>query len=229
MDIKHIKSEWQSQNPGNNLVIKLFRESKLTQIDNTRKKLIIYSLLFMFFNLLCNIYTWLVLIANFSSLSICISGLVTLLLTYIVFYKNVQQLSLLAKIDPSKPVIEMQKAIEKLKISRIHHNRFIFIFSNLFFWMMLSIWFQWDFIELIPFIWQKAAVVPAVHIGFAIIWLPLSLWLLKKYDTKASSSGFWNRMSKNSQLTDFSINNTLNQIVKDLREIEKFEKENTSA
>ena len=148
-----------------------------------------------------------------------------LMLTYILFFKNVIQLGTLSKISNSRPVIEVQKLIVKLKVLRVKHNRFIFIFSNLFFWSLIILIFKWDLELVIPAIWEKAAIVPIIHIVFAVVWFPLAIWILKKYDSATETSKFWKRLKTESFLTDQTVNSSLNNALIYVKEIEAFEKE----
>lgn len=225
MELESLKQDWHNQEFKDELIVRLFKESRRQKADTEFRKMTIYSLLFMVFNLLVNIYAWLVMIPNSSNTSIVISGISVLILTYVVFYMNVQHLSLVSKINILKPVIEVQKVIGRLKLLRVRHNRFIFIFSNLFFWSLMVLVFKIDFELLIPAVWEKAAVVPIIHISFAILWFPLSLWILKKYDSNTENSKFWTRLKTESFLTDESLNYSLNNSLEYLREIEAFEKE----
>ena len=228
MNLEDLKQEWNTQNRGTDLILTLYQESRERKAKSEFKRIATYSALFTLLNLLINIYTWLVLIQNFSSLSIRLAGISMLVLTYTVFFKNVKQLSIVSKINNSKPIIEVQKLIGTLKVSRIRHNRFLFIFSNLFFWLLVILVFKWDLSLLIQAIWEKAAIVPTVHIAFAVLWFPLAIWILKKYDSETESSKFWNALRRDSMLTDQSINTSLNNALRYLEEIEAFEKENQS-
>ncbi|MDN5203400.1 hypothetical protein QQ008_18580 [Fulvivirgaceae bacterium BMA10] len=229
MNLQDLQQQWGNQYSGqgnqNDLVIRLFKESRQSKISHALNKLIFFNILFMLFNLIVIIYSWLVLIENLSNLPIAIPALLMLVLSKIVFYKNVWQLEGLSKINYSEPIIKLQKAIEKLKIRRIKHNRFIFIFCNLYFWLMITLVFQWDLSLLIPAIWVKAPIVVIIHVGMLVIWFPLAFWLLKKYDNVNGDSKFWAKMERESFLTDQSVNFSLNNVLSFLKEIEGFEKE----
>lgn len=226
MNIQDLQKNWNEQGKLDGLVIKLFKESRHNKIDAVIKKNVLNSILFILVNLTINIYTWLVLVSNFENNSTRYIGILMLILTYIVLLKNIQQLSSVSKINYSSPIIKLQKLIGKLKIERLRHNRFIFIFSNLFFWSLIILIFKWDLTLLIPYIWQKAAIVVIIHTSFSIIWIPLSIWILYKYDTAPESSKLWNRLSRESYLSDQSLNSSLNKTLIYLKEIEAFENEN---
>ena len=226
MNIQDLQKDWNEQGKLDGLVIKLFKESRHNKIDAVIKKNVLNSILFILVNLTINIYTWLVLVSNFENNSTRYIGILMLILTYIVLLKNIQQLSSVSKINYTSPIIKLQKLIGKLKIERLRHNRFIFIFSNLFFWSLIILIFKWDLTLLIPYIWQKAAIVVIIHTSFSIIWIPLSIWILHKYDTAPESSKLWNRLSRESYLSDQSLNSSLNNTLIYLKEIEAFENEN---
>jgi hypothetical protein len=223
MNIQDLQQEWNEQGNYGDLVTKLFKESRHSKIDTILKKNILSSILFMLLNLIINIYTWLVLVSNFENISTRYIGILMLILTYISLFKNILQLDFIYKINYSKPIVELQKLIGKLKVERIKHNRFIFIFSNLFVWSLIILIYKWDLTLLIPYIWEEASIVVVIHIGFSVIWFPLSLWILIKYDN-AESSKFWNRLSRESYLSDQSLNSSLNNALTYLKEIEGFEK-----
>lgn len=222
MNIQDLQQEWNEQGNQDDLVTKLFKESRHSKIDALLKKNVVSSILFMLLNLIINIYVWSILISNFENISTRYIGMLMLILTYAVLFKNIRQLDFIYKINNSKPVVELQKLIEKLKVERIRHNRFIFIFSNLFFWSIIILIYKWDLTLLIPYLWEEASIVVIIHIGFSIIWFPLSLWILNKYD-KAESSKFWNRLNRESYLSDQSLNTSLNNALTYLKEIEDFE------
>ncbi len=221
MNIQDLQQEWGQQGNEEDLVAKLFKESRHSKIDTIIKKNIVNSILFMLLNLMINIYAWLVLVPNFENSSTRYAGILILIFTYIVLFKNIRQLDYIYKINNSKPVVELQKLIGKLKVNRIRHNRFIFIFSNLFFWSLIILMYKWDITILIAHIWEKAPITVVIHIGFSILWFPLSLWILNKYDK--TSSVFWSRLDRGSFLTDTSLNYSLNNALAYLKEIEAFE------
>jgi len=222
MNIQDLQQEWNEQGNQDDLVTKLFKESRHSKIDALLKKNVVSSILFMLLNLIINIYVWSILISNFENISTRYIGILILILTYAVLFKNIRQLDFIYKINNSKPVVELQKLIGKLKIERIRHNRFIFIFSNLFFWSIIILTYKWDLTLLIPYLWEEASIVVIIHIGFSIIWFPLSLWILNKYD-KSESSKFWNRLNRESYLSDQSLNTSLNNALTYLKEIKDFE------
>ena len=224
MNLEDLQQNWREQKAEENLVVALFKESRQQKIKSVFRKTVLGTLLFALLNLLINIYAWLVLIPYFSNLSIRFAALCVLILTYTVFYKNIFQLVTLSKIGYDRPVISSQKTIEKLKVRRIRHNRFIFIFSNLFFWSLLIIVFKIDLQLLIPQLWEKAKIVPMIHIGFALLWFPVALWILKQYD-KEKPSKFWKKLRDESLLTDQSLNLSLNRSLKYIEELKYFEKE----
>ncbi len=178
----------------------------------------------MLFNLVIIVYVWLILVENFSNLVLVIQALLLLVLSKIIFYKNVLQLDKIAKINYVEPIIKTQKIIEQLKFERIKHHRFIFIFSNLYFWLMITLLFQWDITLLISAIWAKAPIVVIIHVGMLILWFPIAFWILKKYDSTNKVSKFWKKVKDESFLTDQSVNSSLNNVLSYLQEIKSFEK-----
>lgn len=226
MNIQDLQQNWREQENQDDLVTKLFKESRQRKIDSVIKKNVLNSILFMLLNLVINIYTWSVLVSSFENMSTRYIGILMLVLTYMVLFKNIQQLNSIYKINNSKPIIELQKLIGKLKVERIRHNRFIFIFSNLFFWSLIILIFKWDLAILIPYIWEKASIVVIIHISFSIIWFPLSIRILNKYNTATETSKFWSRLNRESYLSDQSLNFSLNNALTYLKDIEAFENEN---
>ncbi|MBG6128968.1 uncharacterized membrane protein YhaH (DUF805 family) [Aquimarina sp. EL_43] len=229
MNLDNIQEEWgnhyNTSIEGENLVIQLFKESKYKKIDSNVKRMKTQSVLYMIFNLLVIIYTWMVLVMNFKTIGISIPAVLLILLSKVVFYKNVAQLNLMSKIKYAEPIVKLQKIIEHLKLKRLKHNQFIFILSNLYFWLLMIVFFSMNPLVLIPEIWKKAAIVIIIHVGFSILWFPLSFWILSKYGALAQSSTFWTRLGKNSLLTDESANSSLNRISSFLVEIKNFEKQ----
>ena len=226
MNIQDLQQNWREHENQDDLVTKLFKESKYNKVGSLIKKNALNSILFILFNLIINIYTWSVLTSNFQNISTRYIGILMLILTYIVLFKNIQQLNSINKINNSRPIVELQKLIGKLKVQRIRHNKFIFIFSNLFFWSLIILIFKWDLELMIPYIWEKASIVVIIHLSFSIIWFPLSIWILNKYNTASEASKFWSRLNRESYLTDQSLNSSLNNALTYLKDIEAFENEN---
>ena len=221
MNIQDLQQQWNEQGNQDDLVTKLFKESRHLKIDILLKRNILNSILFVLLNLIINIYVWSVLIFNFDNISARYIGILLLILTYVVLFKNIRQLDLIYKINNSKPVVETQKLIGKLKVERVRHNRFIFVFSNLFFWSVIILIYKWDLALLIPYLWEEASIVVIIHVGFSIIWLPLSIWILNRYDEEKYSK-FWSRLNRESYLSDQSLNTSLNDALSYLKEIEDF-------
>ncbi|MDL5513924.1 hypothetical protein QSE00_19050 [Arenibacter sp. M-2] len=221
MNIQDLQQQWNEHGNQDDLVTKLFKESRHLKIDILLKRNILNSILFVLLNLIINIYVWSVLIFNFDNISARYIGILLLILTYVVLFKNIRQLDLIYKINNSKPVVETQKLIGKLKVERVRHNRFIFVFSNLFFWSVIILIYKWDLALLIPYLWEEASIVVIIHVGFSIIWLPLSIWILNKYDEEKYSK-FWSRLNRESYLSDQSLNTSLNDALSYLKEIEDF-------
>ena len=211
MNIQDLQQQWNEHGNQDDLVTKLFKESRHLKIDILLKRNILNSILFVLLNLIINIYVWSVLIFNFDNISARYIGILLLILTYVVLFKNIRQLDLIYKINNSKPVVETQKLIGKLKVERVRHNRFIFVFSNLFFWSVIILIYKWDLALLIPYLWEEASIVVIIHVGFSIIWLPLSIWILNKYDEEKY---------KNAQ--DQYEHTSLNDALSYLKEIEDF-------
>lgn len=102
MNIQDLQQDWNNQGNNNNLVLKLYQESRQGKIDYQLKKVKVNTILFMTLNIFINSYTWLVLVSNFSALFIRISGILMLIITYIVIYKNIMQLISIQNINNSK-------------------------------------------------------------------------------------------------------------------------------
>lgn len=228
MNLQDIKKDWENQytenRNKNNLVLRLFNELYQSKISLTLNKLRFYNIIFMLINLIVIIYTWMVLVENITHLFIAAQSILLLILSKIVFYKNVWQLDGLSKINYSGPITEVQKTIERIKIQRIKHNRFIFIFSILYFWLIIAVLFKLDFALLIEAIWVNTPLVVIIHLGFFISWFPIAIWILRKYDNLDSGSKFWKKMEGESFLTDNSVNSSLNNTLSYLKEIEDFQK-----
>lgn len=229
MKLQDLQQQWGNQNKGddnlNSILQKLFVESRQSKINGQLKKLYLFSILYMIFNLIIIIYTWSVLADNFKNLALVIPLILLLILSKIAFYMNVWQLDSLSKINFSNPITTLQKHISRLKVQRVRHNRFIFLFCNLYSWLILTLLFKWNIMLVISSVWEEAPLVVVIHLGMIILWFPLAIWLLNKYDSSAATSNFWSRMQKDSFLTDQSVNSSLNSVTSFLGEIEEFEKE----
>lgn len=230
MDLQDLQNNWDNQfdtkEGKENLVMKLFKESRQNKVQSKLKRMVVYSILFMVFNLLVIIYSWIFIANNFPNLGVLVPGGALLIFSFIAFYMNVFQLNDISKIKFDAPIIDLQKTIEKLKIKRIRFMRFIFIFHNLYFWLMVVLVFSFDMFGFISTVWENAASLVILQVAFAILWFPIAFWLIKKYSQPKQKSKFWSKMSKDSFLTDQSVNLSLNRALGFLNEIEAFEKSN---
>jgi hypothetical protein len=228
MELQELQNNWESQfNENENqkkLVVDLYKESKQNKVKSKLRKLVVYNILFMIYNLIVVILTWSFIANYFPNPGVLLPGATLLILSFIAFYMNVFQLNDISKIKLDNPVVELQKTIEKLKIKRIKHNRFIFIFSYIYFWLMVVLIFNFNLFTLISTVWQNAALVVVFHVTFSILWFPIAFWLLKKYDMPDEKSKFWSKLKKDSFLTDQSVNFSLNDAQIFLQDIEVFEK-----
>lgn len=229
MELHDLQNNWDKQDNTqeikNNIVIKLFKESRQNKVKSNLKKLVGYSILFMIFNLLVLVFAGKFAFSNYTNLGVVIPGVLLMILSAVVFLKNIAQLSDISKINYDLPVVQLQKIIERLKIKRVKHNRFIFIFSNIYFWLMVLLIFSLDFNVLISTVWQNAPLVIIIHTVLSILWYPLAFWLLKKYDQPDEQSKFWSKLKIDSYLTDQSVNFSLNNAQSFLNEIVVFEKD----
>ncbi|NOR75956.1 MAG: hypothetical protein GQ525_12460 [Draconibacterium sp.] len=227
MNLQELQNSWKNQHSEqskqNNLVIQLFKESRQNKVKSKLKKLVVYNILFMVFNLLVIIFSFKFIANNFPNPGVIIPAAVLIILSAIAFYKNVFQLDDISKIKFDTPIVKLQKIIEKLKVKRVKHNRFIFILSIIYFWLMVVLVFSFDIVTLISTVWQNAALVVIFHGAFIILWFPLAFWFLNKYNSTAGESKLWNKFGKNSYLTDHSVNSSLNSAQLFLQEIKEFE------
>lgn len=227
MNIDDLQNEWNQQFDGNesatDVGLKLFKESRHSKIQNILSKHVFHSVIFMGFNLLIVVASWLVLVQHLANWAISVPAALMIVLSSIVFYKNVIQLDLIRKIDFSRPILQLQTTIEKLKVKRIQHNRFIFVFCILYFWLAATLVFQWDLTALVPAVWDKAPVVVIIHLGMLLVWFPASLWLLRIYDDVEDRHSFWKWLERDSYLTDRSLNTSLNSSLHYLNELKVFD------
>lgn len=226
MNIRDLQYNWKNQGVDDNLVVRLFKESRQDKIDKRINNVFWGSILFILLNLIVFTYAWLVLVSDFSNISIRFAGISVLILTYVILHKNVFLLNGMYKMNLAGPIVELQKLIGKLKVKRIRHNRFIFIFSNLYFWSLMILIYRWDLKLLISQVWEEVPITVIAHIAFAILWFPLANWILKKYDLATEGAEFWKSLSRESYLTDESVNSPLNEAIQFIKEIEVFEEEN---
>lgn len=229
MKLQDIQKQWGNQfkdsGDFDNILHKLFIESRQSKVINQLNKLRLFSILYIIFNLIIISYTSLTLITNINNLTLVCPLVILNILSIIAIYMNFWQLGSFSKINFSSPITSLQKDLSKLKLIRIKHNRFIFLFCNLYSWLLLTLLFKWNIFSLVSVVWENAPIVVIIHLGMSILWFPFALWLLHKYDSSAGKSNFWSKMQKDSFLTDQSVNSSLNNINSFLLEIKEFEKE----
>lgn len=226
MNFDELHDDWDKQfeaRSNEQLIAKLFCESRQSKIRNGLGRLVFHSVLYMLFNLLVLIFSLIVLVEEVNHWAIASTSATMAFLSIVVFYMNVSQLDLISRIDFLKPVVKLQKIIERLKLKRIRHNRFIFVFCILYFWLGVTLLFRWDLSLLLPAIWAKANIVIIIHVGFLLIWFPVSLWLLRLYDEADGANPLISWLERGSYLTDGSLNSTLNASLRYLQQLDAFE------
>lgn len=227
MNIDELQDGWNNQFNGGQateqLVARLYADSRQSRIQTGLGRLVFHSVLYMIFNLFVLVFSCLVLVEEIENWAIVSSSATMIFLTVVVFYMNVSQLDLIARIDFSKPIVKLQRTIERLKLKRVRHNRFIFVFCVLYFWLGVTLFFRWDLSLLLPAIWAKASIVIIVHVGFLLVWFPVSLWLIRLYEEADGTTPFVSWLARGSYLTDGSLNATLNASLRYLTELEAFE------
>lgn len=233
MNIDDLRNEWIEQFSGNEstgeIVLKLFRESRQSKIEGILNKLVFHSIIFMAFNLLVFIGSALTLVEGIVNVAIVIPAALMMTLSSIVFYQNVLQLDLMRKIDFSQPILKLQTTVERLKLRRVRHNRFIFIFSILYFWLAVTLIFGWDLSILVPAVWNNAPAVVIVHLGMLVVWFPVSVWILRVYDSVEGRNRFWKWLERDSYLTDGSLNVSLNNSLDYLQQLKAFESDDVDS
>lgn len=227
MDLDKVKTAWSKQNENNTneLILKLFKESRMDKVESKMRKTKYSSILMVLLNIIVNIYAWMKLAENIDNISIIAVSSLLLILSFISMYMNIFQLNRLLKLDESMSVIKYQKAIEKIKIDRINHNRFIFIFSHLYTIIFIVLIFNIDLSTLLPHMWENAKIWLLIQASILVLYFPFTLWILSKYDNLETASKFWKLLEKDSFLTDSSVNSSLNNAIKHLEEIRDYEKE----
>lgn len=225
MDTTDLHKNWKSQETDSNLIVALFKESKEQKIEHQLSKTKMSTILFTIYNIIIIVWSSLRLFENFGYNYSSLAASILLILSLIVFFKNIKQISKALKVNNTMPIVEFQKNIEDIKILRIKHNRFLFVTCVLYFWVFIIVLFQIDANDLINNVWVNAPAVLIIHIIFLFTWFPLSIWILKQYDKTVIKSSILKRLINSSMLTDKSINISLNQSLKFLREIQAFENE----
>lgn len=217
---------WQSQPTNEDLIVRLFNEAQHHKVRTKLNGVRLGTLLFTAYNLIVFVLASMSAFDNLESVSPLIGNVVLSLLSGVVFYKNILQLSAFGNLDTSLPIIHFRRRLEFMKIERVRHNRFIFLTCILYFWSFLITIFQWDIITTATYLWEKTPITVFVHLAFVVGWIPLAIWLLKKYDS-STASGFWGKLGKNSMLTDDLINVSFNEAIIHLEEIQEFETDST--
>ena len=142
MNIEDLRSDWSNQwnaETSKEIVLKLFRESRESKIQRVLRNQMLHGLFFMFFNLMVMVFTSIVFVEELHNPALSIAAFAMTSLSTVVFYKNVAQLNLLRRIDFSDSILQLQTTVERLKLKRIRHNRFIFVFCLLYFWLAVAI------------------------------------------------------------------------------------------
>jgi len=227
MDIDKIKNEWSQTHPksGTEMFEKILRENRESKLNQCLTRVVTHNIIWIVYHLVILVFSWQILLSNVQNLALAIIATIGIVLSKIFLIRNILHLNLVHSTDFSRPIVEAKRNIEKLKKYRIQYNRDIFILSNLYFWTMISLVFQWDIVKVIEIVWANAPIVVVFHLGFAVLWFPISIWLLKKYDASEGSS---KNLAKDSYLTDSSLNVSLNNSIESIAEIDAFLEESNS-
>lgn len=201
------------------LNLKLIKEMNLQKTKTSMNNFSILKGLSLAFQIVVIHFLTNFIIDNYQNLSLTIQAGLLMIMTYIAMIWNFYQIGLIFLIKYNDPIIVIQKKIEKLKIQKLRYNKFIFVASYPFIFLMMFTVLHLSpiAIDYFPIAW----IIP--NIILAILWLPFCYWLLKKYNKQNIPSAFWRKMSRESTLTPDSVSKSLNNSLTFLSEIRKFE------
>ena len=203
------------------LNLKLIKEMNLQKTKNSMNKFTMLKGLSLVVQLAVVYVLVNFLIDNYQNMALAIQAGLLLILTYIALIWNCYQIGLIIMIKYSDPIITIQKKIEKLKIQKLTYNKFIFIASYPYIFLM-----AFTILHITPAIVFSAQFPTAwllINSIITILWLPFCYWLIKKYNNQNIPSAFWKKLSNESTLTPESVSKNLTNSLSFLSEIREFE------
>jgi hypothetical protein len=198
------------------LNLKLIKDMKLEKTKSSVNRFTFFMSLTILFDFILANYLANFIIDNFSDFTLTAPAYILSIVTYIAIIWVFYQLGLVFMIKYSEPIIEIQKKIEKLRIEKLKFNKFIFYISYPFVYLIGFTVLHLDLTQF-PIKWMIPNIV------LAILWIPLCNWLIKKYNSPKTTSGFWKSLSRDSSLTPESASRSLNKSLNFLHEIREFE------
>ncbi|WP_286757180.1 hypothetical protein [Roseivirga sp. UBA838] len=216
-----LHSAWKAQN-SDDLVLRIFKEVKHQKAERVIDRTKLNTWLFLFYNLVMLGWSTMVLWSQKQVIAVVMGAVLLWLLSGWVAFLNIKQLQGMYSLNVALPIAKYQKKIERLKLERIRHNRLIFYSCIVYFWSLIITLFQWDIANALVNTWQKSPLTVWAHVFLLVSWFPFAHWLLSKYD-KPGNGVMWQKLAKQSFLTDLSINFSLNKVLNHLQELETFE------
>lgn len=143
-------------------------------------------------------------------------------LTAVALIANIYQLVLSKRIDYVRPVIEIQKNLQALRLVKLRYNRFIFISSYPYVLLLTIAFFRIDVLAA----WQEAQTYIWIQIVILLFWYPLTQLILRFYDKGEFRDKFWIKMRSDSALTEDTVSPEINKALAALEEIREFESDN---
>ncbi|NAS31070.1 hypothetical protein GTQ40_08825 [Flavobacteriaceae bacterium R38] len=225
MDTSDLKEIWNSYDEKleANWVLNyhILKELKMEKVQSAIKKMRNSGIVWVIIQHLIGIYLISTMINDDHKIQLIIPTALLILITYITAFWGGHHMGLLLKIDYDQPIATIQENIQKLKLSKLKNYRFIFVFSHLYFWLVVIVLLRIDVVVL----WQNSPLFVIVQSLFILSYFPFAFWIIKKYTSKKPKSKFWRTLEKDSLLTEDSVDKNINEALGFLKEIEAFKRE----
>lgn len=158
---------------------------------------------------------------HISQLTMVVPAVLVFVLTQVALIWTMYLIVHIGQLDYAEPVIAIQKKLEHIRHSKTLFNQFIFLTCYLYVMGATLTFIHLDIVAL----WQHIPWVVAINLGFAVAWIPLSLWILSKYQDPNLDSHIWKSLRDDSHLTEATVSKPLNKAMGFVEEIRAFEEE----
>lgn len=220
MEKQDVNSLW------NTLEIKLDRNWKLnlelirrTNLDRIKKKMSgltwVVGITLAFYGI-ATLYFISFTANNLTSPFVALSGIILAIWTLSISIASIHELELISRVDYAKPIVDVQKNLNKLKLAIIRYFRlgvWILPFSFVFIIVFFKVLFNLDIAAEADrnwIIWNQVIIIG--------LFLPFTIWAHRKLSPQNADKEWMNKLLKGN-------GSQVNDAIVLLKEIEEFEKE----
>jgi hypothetical protein len=218
MELDDLKSAWRALDrrldSDRALTVRVFQEQRLDRMRTALRRLGALVWYELGSGVLAALLVGSFLVAHYDTPRFAVPALVLHAAALFTIIASVRQLAFLGLIDYAAPVVELQRALARLRASRLRTTRWLLLLSPLLWTPLAIVAVQGLFAVDIYNAFGPAWVAWNLGVGLAII--PLGIWLARRYPERPDSPR-WRR-----QLADALAGRSLATARERLDEIARF-------